>query len=314
VENCIISNNAAVRGGGVHCGTVSGCLVVENYASANRSGISESYLYNTVVDRNRGQNSAQNIKVAVNCTFGGDCLFEDGAKAAYCIAYPSGPVVNCLILGTCALTGTSRVDAYSNCVFQADAFSKVKDTEADLYLITNDCVMAGLDNLLLDGYTPVYGSCAAIDAGSNEALSALSGEYAAKDVFGGQRVYNGTVDAGAAEFDYRPLFKAALGGAVGSVESATPGVSLSDEGRVRLSGGDSLCATVSAEGRVQASFSVTDGVLSGEVCGAAFETAETGKLWFSASGLSNSMTVAFAGGGHADLGGLKKFGAVVVFR
>ena len=56
----------------------------------------------------------------------------------------------------------------------------------------------------------MIGSCRAVDRGDTAAYDfTLCGE---KDAAGGQRVYNGTIDAGALEGDWRPVYAAAVCG------------------------------------------------------------------------------------------------------
>ena len=87
------------------------------------------------------------------------------------------------------------------------------------------------------------------------------------DLDGGQRIYNGAVDIGCWEYDWREAFAAALGGPGLTVTAASAGVKLAD-GTVTLGDGDTLAgawATGSATAvtRYAASASATDGTLAG---------------------------------------------------
>jgi hypothetical protein len=312
VEDCIISNNAAVRGGGVHRGTVKNCLIVENYANKNRAGASEAYLYNSIVDRNRGQNASQNLKTALNCTFGTANTYEDGITSTVANTMPQGPVINCLFKGLAM--GNTDVDTYySNCVFAADSFSKISERQMQ-YLKLIDCIVAEPDNLELnEDYAPVYGSCAAIDAGSLNLLKEAGDEFATNDIYGGQRVYNAAVDVGAVELDFRPIFSAALGTSVKSVESASPGVSLA-ENSVRLHDGDSMNVLISQEGRHQLSANIVDGTLAVDVWNNQLTASASGKWWLKVPKGKESAAFTYAGNGFADLVKLSKIGSIIVLK
>ena len=312
VENCIISNNAAVRGGGVHGGTVKNCLIVENYANKNRAGVSESFLYNSVVDRNRGESASQNLKCAVNCTFGTENTHEDGTTPAVADTMPHGPVINCLFKGF-VKCNSDKETCYSNCVFASDSLSMLSEKQMQ-YVKLIDCIIAEPGNLELnDDYSPVYGSCVAIDAGSLKLLMEAGDEFAHKDLYGGQRIYNAAPDAGAIELDFRPIFSTALGASVKSVEKASPGVSLSGS-TVRLTDGDSLTALVAQEGRHQLHANITDGTLSVDVGGSQWTASASGKWWLNVLAGTETIAFTYEGSGFVDLVKLGRTGTVIMFR
>ena len=97
-----------------------------------------------------------------------------------------------------------------------------------------------VDEVALDSdYAPVIGSNVAVDAGATDLVPDTL--LSSPDVNGGQRIYNGTIDIGAVEADWRPTYAAALGALV-SVTAATENVTLAD-GKVRLSSDDSITGT-----------------------------------------------------------------------
>ena len=61
-----------------------------------------------------------------------------------------------------------------------------------------------------------------------------------KDALGGQRIYNGKLDIGAVEFDWRPLYAKALCGGYAQVPYASPDVVRSDDGDCVVIGSGAL--------------------------------------------------------------------------
>ena len=87
-----------------------------------------------------------------------------------------------------------------------------------------------------ENYRPVAGS-ANIDVGAN---FSLSGDPEETDFYGTQRVYNGTVDIGAVEHDWRPQYKSDLGGSKRLTVSAVSSNALHTASGVQLSDAQSL--------------------------------------------------------------------------
>jgi hypothetical protein len=88
------------------------------------------------------------------------------------------------------------------------------------------------EELLLNTDGPLQTGSPAIDAGSNLLVRA---ELAGKDVSGGQRIYNGRVDIGAYEYDWRASYARTLHPSRCSVDSASPEV-VQGEGKVLVTG------------------------------------------------------------------------------
>jgi len=224
VVDCIISNNAASRGGGCHYGRYVNCRFFDNWALKNRAAASQAYLYGCVFDHNRGVNATQNCFAQINCTYGTDNLKEDGVTSTPGCSMPYGPVYNCLFLGTYEGASGSSMFVASSCVFD----EKNKKSTAGAYEYTN-CTFVARESLALDAdYRPLAG-CAAIDAGSN-ALAQAVGYWPDVDLGGSQRVYNGRIDCGAQEYDWREAFGRTM---QGTVTVATPDVTLVD-GRLNV--------------------------------------------------------------------------------
>jgi len=135
------------------------------------------------------------------------------------------------------------------------------------------------------------------DAGVN-----VAGQENGTDITGGQRIYNGTVDLGPSEYDWRGDYAAALGAA--EVTAVSPAVKLTDAGKVRLTHGTALCLKTAAKAN-RLPFEIEDGTLT------------VGETAYTASGkckLGATAELAFDGEGYADLGLLYRPGMVFMLK
>jgi len=311
--DCIISDNASSRGGGAHQGVYINCRFFGNRALNNRAAASNAYLYNCVVDGNFGVNATQNCYDTVNCTFGPGNKNVGGSSEENAIGLPLGPVVNCLVLGTYNANGDSPLYA-TNCVFLA---SKKKNANASYNY--DDATLFAEDGRadVAEDYSPVIGSNVGVNYGRALDLASFSGlEYCPEDLraeilktdaLGGQRVYDGTIDVGAVEADWRPRYAAAIGKRV-SVDFASPGVTL-EGGTVRLADGASISGVWSlpAGGRIATcayGVSATSGTLDGQI-GDVAVVAESAPVAssFRSSAESVDYAFAFSGGGYGEIVG-----------
>ena len=316
-ENCIISNNAAVRGGGVHQGRYVNCRFFYNYASANRSAASGAALYGCIVNKNYGQNMTQNCIATINCTLGPDAYRyeDDETTKTVCIAFIYYSAINSIVLGDVALDtamdGTNPFDiGFTNCVFLTSSFEG-RPARYMAHVQFENCITTNAEAIALDPatYAPVYGSCVAIDAGRNNYVPSI---LAGNDINGGQRIYNGAVDIGAVEYDYRPLYKAALGLDSLVVESASPEVTLTDGGAVRLGDGATFGATLSDKGRYNFGATVVDGTLAGMLCDTELSASESGVWPFRYRTSSGKIDLSFTGSGYADLGSMQRNSGMII--
>ena len=106
--------------------------------------------------------------------------------------------------------------------------------------MAESCIKTNVDSLVFDGYRPVIGRNVCIDAGATDALDILP----AFDVQGGQRVYNGRLDIGAVEADWRGRYGRDIGSRM-EVLSASPAVFEQTDGTVRVPDGASLGGVLS---------------------------------------------------------------------
>ena len=218
--NCVITNCCGYRGGAtfgvlaVNC-HISGCK------SASGSGGRASAFVGCVFGGDCNNNyidypSGQGVR---NCTFLGPNTAVSNASA-------SCPVCNSIILSKVSAT-TKNPMVLNSCILNTNAIS---ETVAE-FVTTNNCVVCADDlvGLNADG-TPQQDSIA-VDAGSNTLVSAA---HNGVDIAGSQRVYNGVVDIGAYEYDWRPAYAAAINGSQCAVVKASPEVTLGQDGKVSV--------------------------------------------------------------------------------
>ena len=158
-----------------------------------------------------------------------------------------------------------------------------------------------------------------VDAGSNVWITA---EIEGGDVAGGQRVYNGTVDIGAYEFDWRARYAQLLGGVPRlAVTNAAPDV-VAVEGGVKLTDGASLgIAWTGEDGGMKTEYRFTatldgEGELTAELNGAAPVAVPAGEQRFVTTVPMNAFGFAYAGEGSATLSAFVRhtFGTTLLFR
>ena len=300
VENCTITNCCAVRGGGGMGAKFVNCRFVGNYASATSSALYMGGAYGCFFDENYGiYQVTRYLSCAYNCTFternwGG----TKGTRASHYICDYSGVfnLVNCIVLGnTNYQANISAVASLCNLSSAADA---------------------GLDA----NYRPVKGGVA-IDAGSNAGVAdVLNGVDAA----GSQRIYNGTVDIGCYEYDWRADYAADLGvqvpaAAPGIVEEvAGQSVRLgSGEMALRFTGGDpSLATQYTIPVTVQGAGTLT-ATLNGEVLTNLTSAAGAASIVFRNNRPSNSLVLTYDGDDTGALvahTSLKRNSTVMIFR
>jgi len=217
----VISNNVAGRSAG-HLGTYIRCKFLENVAYANSSATRNCYLYNCLIDHNRGENAVQNYYYVSGCTFGSDNLSRNGSETlSLAIAETGSVLCNSLSLGRIASTLPAH-----NCAFVSGKTMPSAD-------MRTNCVVGTASELAVDENYRLLFDSKAIDAGSNAWVTA----EAALDLGGGQRIYNATVDCGAYEFDWRARYARDLAPNWVAVTNASPEVIESDRGTVRLTDG-----------------------------------------------------------------------------
>ena len=311
-EDCIISNNAAQRGGGMHNGSAVNCRFFDNWAYKNRAAMSQGYMYGCIVDHNRGANASQNTSGLWNCTFGEDNLDLSG-NVTQSAGMPFGPVVNCLFMGKFQSDTTTKCYC-TNCVFITGGFVNAQYSE---YF---DCITNDVADIVLDAdYAPVIGSCEAVDAGYFDADAVAMGGGA--DHYGSQRVANGRIDIGAVEADWRPHYAAALGAGV-TVTNASSEVTLGDDGKVHLADGATLAGfwtqlQPNRRTRYSGDVTATDGTIAGTVGETAVSVTDGADAFsFKTKADVQGFDFAFVGTGDGALSGFEQFvpGVLLMLR
>ena len=218
-SNCIISNNVAVRCGAVFRGTLIDCRVFDNKATTQASVGRESSFFRCIIDRNKGGEQAIQWFSHINCcTFGPDNTDMSGTPQ-HVIAYRNGAsatVVNSIVLGG-AVARNNEPYPIRNCAFLPNWVPSATS------LPLTDCIVTNIEMLAFDeDYRPVIGSNAAIDRGDATQIAASIDD--GMDLSGNQRVMNGTMDIGALEADWRPVYAAYIGGKRLSVTNVSSAV------------------------------------------------------------------------------------------
>ena len=236
ISDCIISNNYAYRGAAAYGGYFRRCKILANYSSGNPISIGRAGAENCFIDDNWG--SAETVRYPsglYNCTIGkrnrtnlsdttpNAIQIQDGQQ------YKKG-AFNCLVMGGDA-TASGRWLAATNCIFLSGYATNA--------LYKGNCVAMTEEEIALNADGTLGANSKAIGFGCNDFLAKIT--ESATDVDGGQRIYNGTVDAGCSEFDYRPAFAAAMGVGV-TVTNASSEVTLAD-GKVTLTDGAAISGT-----------------------------------------------------------------------
>lgn len=219
VENCTITNCAAARGGGGHCGTYRKCRFLNNSAPKPGVAIYFGVVEGCFLDNNSGHSIIYKSKVWNSTILGTQRGGTTPAVNNEGPSEPLYPVVN-TILGTSSFVSSNLV----NCAYSSTAKNRWPDVP-NVNPAVGD-LLIGADGVPLEGSV-------AIDAGDMSQTPASLGDT---DLAGGQRVYNGAMDIGCYEHDWRPKYAAILGKGV-TVASASPEVYAVGESAVAVPGG-----------------------------------------------------------------------------
>ena len=295
VENCIVTNCIASRGGAGHTLTFRRCRIFDNTALSRGSVSRLSSFYGCVFDRQAGLHPFDYFSVISNCTLGAETTLS--LAAAY-----SSSVVDSIILGT---IGNVVPQYMSRCAYRTTSWANPIE----------NCIRTNKTALVLDeNYAPVIGQNVAIDRVPLADEPAAADEV---DCYGRQRVYNGARDWGAVDADWRGVYAQALGRGL-TVETASPYAATNEAGRVFLPKGELTVAWGREDApetvhRLQAHVTGT-GVLSATLNDAAepFATVTQGDPVELSQKVAGRNTFAFDyapgrdGGGGAELFGFKR--------
>ena len=227
IENCLLVGNGSYRGGGVFRGFCRNCVFAGNYSYYGGGATSDSRNHGCVSYGNEAAVWSVNagmlyVRDVINCT-----CFDSLSQG-----YSSSSVVsNTVVVGTFNPNNIAA-ERFSHCVFNS---ARINNIPSDFFEIAQSCSKVDAANLVFDGYRPVIGQNACVDAGTDDVLPVL-GDC---DLLGGQRVYNGRIDIGALEADWRGRYASDISKRM-TVLSATSAVVEQPDASVRLPAGASL--------------------------------------------------------------------------
>ena len=245
--DCVVSNNSAFeRGGAVHASVTSiRCRFLNNSAeglatiSYGAATFFDCYFAENVKDGNGNyavySAAADSPAKLYNCTFadGADQVSVRGSTSCY----------NCLFLcPTIGGTSSTVFSSFYNCAFAS------RPTGPSANWSTNDnCIIKNASNFPIDSECRPLSGNLCIDAGSNLIYTTKFplNDPVLLDLCGTNRIYNGRIDIGCCEYDWRGIYSQDIAKKQVSVTEASAGVKETDEKLVSLSDGDSLTAEFS---------------------------------------------------------------------
>ena len=259
IEDCIISNNVArYYGGGGSNGNYYRCRFFENAVVGNygAGGVNEpKLLCDCVIDRNVGNYGAAETYNVINCTFGANNVKSDGTTPAVPLQCDPGQAVwkvyNTLFLGG----EWSNVRWAYNCVMPTGYKLGTAQTDPAKFARV-DCLNG--DVPVDADYRPLLTS-AAVGAADPAYRPAAAADL---DALGGQRVYNGTLDVGALEADWRPQYANDIASRM-AVTAVSPEVTESADGTVVVPEGKTLAATWKGRPNVETGYTLNFRVSEG---------------------------------------------------
>ena len=240
VVNCVVSNNVASNtGGSGYGGRCFGCRFYDNTAVTSYGmGLRCSNAYNCILKDSNGINGMVSVCYAlVNCT-----VINPGASGhATMHSFTSADAINCVFV-TDAKPEAISGHTYRNCLFTTEPAAAANVDGASRVVTAAE--------LALDGWgVPSAKTSAAVGAGSYEAYAAAMasfGDFIDVDALGLQRVRNGALDVGGAEYDWRVEYARDLGSTRWlRVDAASSNVVETAAGAVRLVGGSSIVLSFS---------------------------------------------------------------------
>lgn len=253
VEDCVITNCVAGRGGGARFGHYNRVKFLGNKATVNGPAVREGRYYNCYMDNNVGSMLTLSFARMENCTFGpgNSTTVAAGASSA-------NRVYNCVFMKK----GNYNFCYVSNCVFVTGSTYTNRYTGVGNYVSPEGSNRtAELSEMKVTDGVPARDSVL-VDAGDT---SLDEGPLGTRDLTGNPRVSNNNrIDVGAFEYDWRPVYAKTLRptGQV-SVTAADPAVTLAADGTgVLIPAGASLMLDwtyVSSDGKKHLTADVAEG-------------------------------------------------------
>jgi hypothetical protein len=307
VIDCVISNNAAYRGGGVYYGNYVRCRFVKN-ACANTAAtdaINARRFWDCYCEGGVYINSQYRYPICYNCTFNANVWGVGGS-----ITFN-----NCILLST-----AYNYHKYSNTLLVKDLPSGATADEKTKTVTKEE--------LALDANGIPARNSVAVDYGDNAQHDKIHdiSHWAVKrlennrDCLGRQRVYNSTIDVGAYEYDWRGDFsQKLLPNSRFSVAEATSGVTNAVDGIVLSSQADKVVLIWRGKcaGKAMLSAEVDgEGELEVKVAGTVVAADANGGYTFEVPTGETKIEVSYTGTGSATLKSFTgpKKGTILVVR
>ena len=235
VEDCVITGCNGWRAGAMAYAMLRRCRVQNCFGGDDEGNGSATYygsLYSTVVD-NCGAYAVMYPKAVEQSTIGAGNRETKKGRSLHLGNGNKCRLVNSLVLCDYYIDTATACQA-TNCYF-----AKVNSGDYSDWLGPNSVVTNAATLVVDANCMPVVGSNVAID----KADASLDKFDETTDAFGGQRVYNGALDVGAVEADWRGRYGKDIGGRGLSVTNASPEVEeVAATRNVRLAAGTSLSA------------------------------------------------------------------------
>lgn len=275
VEDCVITNCAALVSGGFYRGTYRRCRIVDCCVLPNGNSAAGryAYLYNCQVAGCTGTWTFDGMLGLQSTTLGPGNYSAYSAPLSNNRFNPQIPVCNCLFLDNGTVSHSAK-GVYSNCVF-VSGFILGGDYTTDEACLFKPLAEIGVD----ENGVPTPGAGVVVDGGNGAIYDAPNlGE---KDVLGNPRFVNGCrLDVGCYEADWKAAYSKKLGRLV-AVTAADPSVEMAEDG-VRIPAGADLALTVAKEGLAGTSVSFGAAVSSGTLA-----VAKDGEPWLQLTSASD---------------------------
>jgi hypothetical protein len=304
VEDCVITGNMALRGGGAQYGTYRNCVFSGNTLCLGKPG--------TALSRAKaegclfyGNGTSGAHSTAYNCQIE-SCTFRIGQASQSGMVFNDGEylkrraVLNSIIEG-----GRICMGALTNCILGVSVENSFSGSPAVENVAVCDALLDE-DGCLLPG-SP------AIDAGCNALASTAL--VAGRDSAGVRRILNGTIDIGAFEYDWGIPWGQTLAGKRLVVDDMPSGATF-EEGRLAFTNG--AVSVVWNRGRISSQFAFSIRVtgngklavmVNGESVGEYTCVDGVKELRFWSDLSSNALVFTYVPG-EDDLGGAELFGFV----
>lgn len=227
VRDCVITNCASLRGGGVALVTCRRCRIVGNIGAHMGTGAYLSRLFRCFADQNDGnrmwfyQGSLEGCTVGAHNRWSGTTPAETWIETVGIDYY----IHNTIVLAGAVYCASSNV---YDCVFapgvKVDGLAKAHQCLLDATPLVFEA----------DGVTPKIGENVAVDRGHADWMSM---EDLNTDLLGSPHYWNGCVDVGAVEADWRSRYARVLSGAKMKVDDAPASATEELDRQIRLRDG-----------------------------------------------------------------------------